>query len=254
MATRKKAAPLRIDVRAEVRAIERALTECAKPERAPAEKAYMKSALVFLGCGQPSIRGTGVTWAKAHPGVVREDLRALVDALATSDVYEHRGAAIAILARCNATLGAEDLPWLAELCRHFAMWAHVDWIAAEVVSPHMARTPSSLAILRTWAKDPSFWVRRLAILAQLRQYRRGKADVELLEEIAIPMLGEKEFFIRKAIGWALRELAYAEPERVRAFALAHRDAMSGLTFREATKHLGLEASDGGRPHGAARAR
>ena len=120
------------------------------------------------------------------------------------------------------------------------MWANVDWMAAEVVSPHMGRSPSSLAIVRTWARDPSFWVRRLAILAQLRQYRRGTADVALLEEIVVPMLGEKEFFVRKAIGWALRELAYAEPERVRAFAARHRDRMSGLTYREATKHLGTD--------------
>lgn len=224
----------------EVRALEAALESVAQPERAASVQAYMKSQLHFLGCSQAAIRSAGVAWAKAHPRASREELRALAEALAESDVYEHRGVAIAILARANRTLTGEDLPWLAELCRRFAMWAHVDWIAAEVVSPHMGRSQGSLPIVRTWARDPSFWVRRLAILSQLRQYRRGRADVALLEEIAVPMLGEKEFFIRKALGWALRELAYAEPERVRAFAARHRDRMSGLTFREATKHLGTE--------------
>jgi len=222
----------------ELRSLEAALAAQAQPDRAPSVQAYMKSQLRFLGCSQAAIRGAGVAWAKAHPRARRQQLRALVDALAASDVYEHRGAAIAILARHHRTLAADDLPWLAELCRRFAMWAHVDWIAAEVVSPHMGRTPSSLALVRSWASDPSLWVRRLAILAQLRQYRRGQADVDLLEEIVLPMLDEKEPFIRKAIGWALRELAYAEPARVRVFTARHRDRMSGLTYREATKHLG----------------
>lgn len=240
MASKKKSADAAtpLVVSDEVHALEAALAAQAQPERAPSMQAYMKSELRFLGCSQAAIRAVGVAWAKAHPRASREELRALVDALAVSDVYEHRGVAIAILARANRTLAGEDLPWLAELCRRFAMWAHVDWIAAEVVSPHMGRTASSLAIVRTWARDPSFWVRRLAILSQLRQYRRGRADVALLEEIAVPMLGDEEFFIRKALGWALRELAYAEPERVRAFVARHRDRMSGLTRREATKHLG----------------
>jgi len=244
--TRAKASPgsrpPRIDVAAEVAALEHALGACARPERAAAERAYMKSSLVFLGCGQPGIRAVASAWARAHRGLCHDELRALVDALMTSAVYEHRSVAIGLLAKLEALVTRGDLPWLAELCRHTAMWAHVDWIAYEVVSRHMGRSPASLPILRDWAKDPSFWVRRLAILAQLRQLRVGEGDHALFEEITVPMLEEKEFFIRKAIGWALRELGKVRPEVVRAYVQAHGDRMSGLTRREATKYLPAPAA------------
>ena len=197
----------------------------------------MKSSLVFLGCGQPAIRAVASAWARAPRDLSHDDLRALVDLRMTSEVYEHRSVAIGILAKLERLVVRGDLGWLAELCRRTAMWAHVDWIASEVVSAHMGRSPASLPILRAWATDPSFWVRRLAILAQLRQLRVGEGDHALFEEISVPMLVEKEFFIRKAIGWALRELGKVRPDVVRAYVEAHGDRMSGLTRREATRHL-----------------
>jgi 3-methyladenine DNA glycosylase AlkD len=113
-----------------------------------------------------------------------------------------------------------------------------------VVGAMIDNDPDMLAILPRWAKSPNFWVRRAAILAQLTQFRRGEGDLNLFEQLAVPMFDEGEdwtkderFFIRKAIGWALREISKVQPEWVVTFVRQHRAAMSGLTFREGTRNL-----------------
>ena len=89
--------------------------------------------------------------------------------------------------------------------------------------------------LDRWIDDRNLWIRRTAILSQLKH--KGGTDRDQLFGYCLRRAGEKEFFIRKAIGWALREYAKTEPDAVRAFALEHREQLSGLSFREATKHL-----------------
>ena len=99
------------------------------------------------------------------------------------------------------------------------------------------RAPDAPPRLRTWARDRDFWVRRTALLAQLRALRHGGGDFALFAEIAAPMLEEREFFIRKAIGWVLREVSKKRPELVRDFLAEHGARASGLTRREASKYL-----------------
>ena len=93
--------------------------------------------------------------------------------------------------------------------------------------------------LRRWARDRDFWVRRTALLAQLDALRRGGGDFDLFAEIAAPMLGEKEFFIRKALGWVLREVSKKRPALSHAFLRRHLGALSGLTLREGAKGVQL---------------
>ncbi len=116
-------------------------------------------------------------------------------------------------------------------------WAHVDYLATQVIDPLVVAHPALLARTRTWAKDEDFWVRRTALLAQLRPLRSGAGDFALFAEIAAPMLEEKELFIRKAIGWVLREVSKKRPELVRDFFREHGARASGLTRREGTKYL-----------------
>ena len=159
------------------------------------------------------------------------------DALFETDAFDLRSAAIALLERSWKLLAAEDLPWLVELARAGACWAHVDFIVTQVIDPLLARDGDLAPRITAWARDPDFWVRRVALLAQLRALRRGGGDFALFARIAAPLLGEREFFIRKAIGWVLREVSKRRPELVRDFLLQHAGACSGLTWREATKYL-----------------
>ena len=80
-------------------------------------------------------------------------------------------------------------------------------------------------------------MRRTALLAQLDELRAGRGDFDLFARLAVPMLGEREFFIRKAIGWVLRDTSRKRPALTFAFLQAHRDAMSGLTLREGARRL-----------------
>jgi 3-methyladenine DNA glycosylase AlkD len=205
-----------------------------KRTRAESERAYMKSALRFHGVEQATIRGACADFCKTH-ALDHEALVGVVDALYATDWFDLHSAAIGVLERKRKLVAAGDAAWLIALVRQSACWAHVDWIAAKIV-PH-ALPPKPRALLRSWARDDDFWVRRTALLAQLDALRAGGGDFALFAELATPMLGEKEFFIRKAIGWILRDTSKKRPELVRDYVAAHRDAMSGLTLREATRRL-----------------
>ncbi len=156
--------------------------------------------------------------------------------------HELWSAAIAILEKKRKLLSPSDLPWLIGLVRKSAGWAYVDWIAAKVIPAPLAlvaKAGDREAIVIAWANDEDFWVRRTALLSLLDDLRGGGGDFPLFERIAAPMLEEREFFIRKAIGWVLRETSRKRPALVRGFVARHRGRMSGLTLREASKYLAL---------------
>jgi 3-methyladenine DNA glycosylase AlkD len=114
----------------------------------------------------------------------------------------------------------------------------VDNLAASVAGHMVERFPRELApVLDRWAKDGDFWLRRSALLALLLPLRRGAGDFDRFGRYADGMLEEKEFFIRKAIGWVLREAGKKTPARVVAWLLPRAARASGLTVREAFKHL-----------------
>jgi 3-methyladenine DNA glycosylase AlkD len=211
------------------------------PERAAGAKAYMKSDLQFHGVDAPQLRAECAAFCKAHPALDHDALVAIAAALFATRAFDLRSAAIALLERKHRLLTPRDAPWLIELARAGACWAHVDFLVTKVIEPVLAGDPSLAKRVRAWAKDRDFWVRRVALLAQLGALRRGGGDFALFAEVAAPMLDEKEFFVRKAIGWVLREVSKKRPDLVRDFLLAHGTKASGVTWREATKYLPANA-------------
>ncbi len=226
-----------MDAVAEVEALERALAEVGDPTRAAQEKAYMKSAMAFHGVPAQGLKEIGAAWLKAHPRLTVGDLRALVDAAYDSSWFDLRSLALVLLLKKQRLLTLDDAPWMEALVRRSACWAHVDAIATHPAGDVLRSFPAMDAHLRRWAVDPDFWVRRLALLADLGELRAGRGDFARFEDLSVPMLGEKEFFIRKAIGWVLRDTSRKRPELVQAYVARHGDQMSGLTRREATRRL-----------------
>ena len=196
----------------------------------------MKSELRFHGVDAAQLRGACVAFCADHD-LDREQLVAFATALFATDAFDLRSAAVALLERKWKLLVAADVPWLVELARTASCWAHVDWIVTQVIGPLLERDGGLAGAVRTWAADDSFWVRRVGLLAQLRPLRQGAGDFALFAEIAAPMLPETEFFIRKAIGWVLREVSKKRPALVRDFLVEHAAACSGLTWREGSKYL-----------------
>jgi 3-methyladenine DNA glycosylase AlkD len=206
-------------------------------ERAIGAKAYLKNDLEFYGVPSKRLRAAVRDLLTDNPDLEKTDLRELVATLWQDPVFDMRGAAIAVLERRQRELDASDLVLVESLLRSSYTWALVDWISTKVVAPVVSRQPVAKDRLRRWSGDDDFWVRRAAMLSLLPDLRAGGGDFDLFASFAVPMLEEKEFFIRKAIGWVLRDTSRKRPELVTGFVRDHRSRMSPLTYREATRNL-----------------
>jgi 3-methyladenine DNA glycosylase AlkD len=233
-----------VNIELEADDLRAALKQHADPERAAGEKAYLKSPLKFYGVRVPQKRKIAQAWIRAHRRTSIDEVAALAAYLWGSEWHEERSLAVMLLQYRSADLSADHLPLIERMMAEANTWAHLDEIAVRLAGALIDRDPSTLDRLPVWAESGNFWVRRAAVLAQLPQFRRGEGDLDLFSRIIIPMFTEgagwskdERFFIRKGIGWALREIGKQRPEWVADFAAAHRAAMSGLTFREATRNL-----------------
>ena len=223
------------------------LRENADPQRAQSEQSYLKSTKQFYGVKVPILRSIAQAWLKAHKSAEIDDVAGLAEALWQSDWHEERSLATMLLEYRGQDLTLDQMPLIERMIHEATTWAHLDAIAGWVIGPLIDHDPATLDYLSKWAESDNFWVRRAAVLSQLTQFRRGEGDLELFSRIVVPMFDEgsgwtkdERFFIRKAIGWALRELATRQPDFVLAFVQQHRDQMSGLSFHEATRKLPAE--------------
>jgi 3-methyladenine DNA glycosylase AlkD len=193
--------------------------------------------LDYLGATVPVVRSTTKAALKAHPVTQRAELLALTERLWDAGIYDLRLAAIDALRVRIKLLEAEDLRVLERLVREAQTWALLDTLSISVLAPLVERYPELVATLDRWAEDGDFWVRRQAMLSLLPALRRGGGDWERFAGYADAMLEEKEFFIRKVIGWVLREVSKKRPELVAEWLAPRTGRASGVTFREAVKYL-----------------
>jgi 3-methyladenine DNA glycosylase AlkD len=217
--------------------VERQLRAVGRPERAEQEKRYLKSSLQHVGATVPAIRKIAFAMRKVQPALARDDLVALVDALWGREIHECRMAAVELLDLHSDLLVEADTALIERLVRESKTWALVDGLSATVLGRLVHRFPTLQSDLARWTQDEDFWVRRAGLLALLVPLREGRGAFELFGRLAEPLLEEKEFFIRKAIGWILREVAKSDPQAVYAWLLPRAHRASGVTLREALKRL-----------------
>jgi len=217
--------------------LERALAAVGTPERAVGEKRYLKSELTFLGATVWQIRAQVKAAVRAMPPLDHDELVALVDELWSRPVFERRMAAAVLLDLRTDLLSVDDLPLVERLLRESLTWALVDGLAVDVVGAILAADSNrTVTVLDRWSADDDFWIRRSALLAWLRPLRKG-APLDRFLGYADAMLDEKEFFIRKAIGWVLREVGKRRPDEVSTWLAPRTGRASGVTVREAVKYL-----------------
>jgi 3-methyladenine DNA glycosylase AlkD len=204
-------------------------------ERAQNEKRYLKSDLAFYGVPVPVIRRSAKAFSREHAGLTREQLVALVQELWDDDHHELRMLGIALLELDDHLLLGTDLALVEGLLRRSNTWAQADWLATKVARSIVARFPGTKRTLRRWGRDENLWLRRSALLAL--DPRARESDFELFAKLASDMIGEREFFLRKAIGWVLRETSKSHPELAYGFLVQHIDRVSGLTLREGSRIL-----------------
>jgi 3-methyladenine DNA glycosylase AlkD len=226
-----------VNVRAEVAAFRRGFADAGDPERAAFEKGYHKSELRFHGVDAKTIRQAAAAFKRAHRDLSRGELLALVTALWDTQWFDLRSVGLELLQRYHRELEPEDIDLLEDLLRRSKGWAHVDWLSTSIIGPLVERDPTLLNTLDAWSEDEDFWVRRASMLALLRPLRRGEGDFDRFARYASGMVEEREFFIRKAIGWILREVSKKRPKLSHGFLREHIDRVSGLTLREGSKYL-----------------
>lgn len=220
--------------------IRRELRRRADPVKAPQMRAYMKSAVPYLGVQTPALREACRLAFSAHPLTSFEDWRDTVLALWRDARYrEHRYAALLLTGerryRDYQTLAA--LPLYEELIVTGAWWDFVDPIASNRIGLLLRRHPARMSTtMRRWSRSKDLWKRRTAILCQLSF--KADTDLSLLYDCIEPNLGDKDFFIRKAIGWALRQYAWTDGVEVQRYVERNRARLSPLSVREALKNVG----------------
>jgi 3-methyladenine DNA glycosylase AlkD len=218
-------------------AVDRLLRPSGSTGRAEQEKRYLKSDLEFIGVSVPDLRRVVKAAIKGYPGLDHRAAVAWAVALWREPVFERRMAAVEILSMTGKQLRASDLAVIETLIREARTWALVDSLAGDVAGGIALRDPSSWPRIDAWATDDDFWVRRSALLALLPGIRAGQPDLDRFERYAALMLREKEFFIRKAIGWVLREITKRDPQWGADWTAHHVTVISGVTFREAVRRL-----------------
>jgi 3-methyladenine DNA glycosylase AlkD len=214
--------------------LERRLREQADPARAEHEHAYLKSDLEHFGVSVPVTRRTV---RAAVPTTTHRTLLALTTELWRRPIHECRLAAVEILTYHREHLAAADLEVIERFLRQAGTWAFVDPLAEAVAGDIVRRIPSAATVLDRWSGDADFWIRRSALLALLGPLRAGRGDLDRFSRYADSMLDEGEFFIRKAIGWVLRETGKKRPDWVAAWLADRPGRVPVLAVREAVKSL-----------------
>lgn len=209
------------------------LRAAADGERAAQMAAYMRDQFRYLGVQTPARRKISRPFLNAAKKERLLDWD-FVDACWQAEEREFQYVAADYLRKVRHLLTVADLPRIRGLAVTKPWWDTVDSLDATVGSV-VAQSAEGRELILKWARDESMWVRRLAIDHQLQ--RKESTDVELLSSIIEANLGSGEFFIDKAIGWALRDYSKTDPEWVRAFIAEHRKAMAALAIREASKYL-----------------
>ncbi len=207
------------------------------PQRAEGERRYLKSALTHLGVPMPEIRATVRGFVRAHPDLDGAARTQLVVELWRREIFELRQVAVQLLEHGRSELDASALDLLERLLRDAHTWALVDPLAIGVagwIARHDERVWDRLDV---WIVDGDVWVRRAALLAHLPSLKTDSAMFGHFAGYADAVLDEREFFIRKAIGWVLREVGKRDPASVVAWLEPRLRRASGVTVREAVKYL-----------------
>ncbi len=212
------------------------LQQHADSHRALEMKAYMRNQFEFLGIQTPTRRSI----FKALPKLPHDAklILQIAHELWKKPEREFKYVACDLLAKNAKVLSLEDLSAIKKLLQKDAWWDTVDSLSGaigDIVLNEKLKGQNSQTLMDQWLLDSDFWVRRSAMIHQLGW--RDKTDIKRLQQYALQLSGESEFFIRKAIAWALRDYAWENPEFVRTFVNQNVSVFSNLTIREATKNL-----------------
>ncbi len=210
------------------------LSSVAEADQVEPMEAYMRDQFPFLGVKAGPRRTVQRPYIASFKGATGPQLLAAAEGLWAQPEREFAYCATDLLRKWERSLTPAELSGLRDLIVTKSWWDTVDQLAANIVGRLVFRHRELLTEMDQWINDPDLWVARTAILCQLTW--GAETDRDRLAVYCVAQAGHHDFFIRKAIGWALRQYARTDPTWVRGFVDAHPE-LSGLTKREALKHL-----------------
>lgn len=219
-----------------VRSLKELFEKNANPIDAGPMKKYMRDQFEYLGIKSPQFKTLQADFIKQNSLPPITDLDIIVRELWDLPQREFQYLATSLIGKMETQLEADFIATLEHLITHKSWWDTVDTIAGHPVGIMFKRYPKVRAkYLKKWRKSENFWLRRTTLLFQLAY--KEETDFELLCELIKENLGSNEFFINKAIGWALRQYAWTNPSAVKKFVKATKE-LHPLSRREALKNIG----------------
>lgn len=212
------------------------LIAVANPEKAPEMSAYMKHRFSYLGCSAGERRTASKPILKRAKKMEPDTLLDLADQLWAEPEREFHYVGMDVVRAGAKNLRATDLGRVRNLIEATPWWDTVDSLAIHSVGTLVSAHPDLVHDMDDWIESDDMWIARTAILHQLMYKER--TDTNRLFTYCTMHMDSTEFFLRKAIGWALRHYARTDPDAVRAFVLQNEASMSGLSTREALKNIG----------------
>ena len=217
--------------------INKKLAQIANPDRGRMQKKYLKSPFSFYGVSRPDMKIIAREVKKTWSDISQTDLLDLCRKLWEEEHHECKSIAIDLLNMFPGHLDNNALELIDHMIDTATGWDHIDEIAIRLVGRLLIRDSNNFEYLTACSQSENFWKRRVSIIAQLKLYKTEHFNREFFFKVCTERLYEKEFFIRKAIGWGLRELSKSDPLAVYDFICQNRSEMAGLTFREGSKRL-----------------
>ena len=222
--------------------LRKALRQAADPAKASAMQAYMKSTMPYYGVPTPVHRALcKAVFADVEFAAAEKWQAQVLEIWRKARFREERYAAIGLAGHKH--FRHFQTPTVVKMYEEMivtgAWWDYVDSIASHRIGQILRDYPAPMRRkMLIWSKSSDMWKRRTSILCQLGF--RAETDIELLYACIEPSLGSKEFFLRKAIGWALRQHAWTDATEVRRYVERNRERLSALSIREALKNIGIE--------------
>ncbi|GAA1676352.1 DNA alkylation repair protein [Fodinicola feengrottensis] len=222
-----------------IKAVRDGLAAVADPEKAPGMQAYMKSVMPYYGVQSTPLRQVCKEVFTEYPLADRPQWTETALSLWRKAKFREERYAARELTGWRLYASWQDvhaLPMYLEMVSTGAWWDHVDEVAIRRIGPiHRAYRETVTPMVRRWSTDDDMWIRRTSIICQIGA--KASTDYDLLAEVIEPSVESREFFLPKAIGWALRDLAWHDPDWVVSYVDSMGDRLSGLSRREALKNV-----------------
>ena len=212
------------------------LSEAKNPEIALQQKAYMKNKFEFFGLKAPTRRSIYKPFLLKNNLPEKSEAIEIIKELYKQPQRELHYFAVELAVKYKKQFEIEDIIWIEDLITQNSWWDTVDFVAANIVGAYFQTFPNQIeAVTKKWMNSGNFWLQRTCLLFQLKY--KENTDIQLLTKFIIELAPEKEFFIRKAIGWILREYAKTDAEWVKKFVSDYKKILSNLSQKEALKNV-----------------